>query len=101
MNLYEELNKIMESNPDLVFDNDGYQRLPDAIVEANKDAIERIEILMKKHDKDFVSFQNFKPRSDGSIAMRYQAIWNYHPYFIGVVYTPMEDFKPKKEEVAA
>ena len=99
MNIYDELLKIVEENPDLVFNNDGYENLPRGIVEENQDIIDHINNLMRANDPDFVSFQNFKPRKDGSMAVRYQGIWSRSdPYFIGVVYDPLESFKPKTEE---
>lgn len=91
MNTYTELTRIMTSNPDLLFDNDGYQELPRETVDANKEAIAQIEEVLKQCVTGFVRFQNFKPRKDGSIAVRYQA--HYNDIFVGVIYTPLENFK--------
>jgi hypothetical protein len=94
MDAYTELTKIMEANPALVFDNDGYDKLSPEIVEANKDAIKSIENILKQCVKGFVSFQNFKPRRDGSTAVRYQVWYNDEGSFTGVAYTSLEKFKP-------
>jgi hypothetical protein len=81
------LTELMQSNPDLVFNNDGYENLSPEIVEANKDAIQRIEAILRSKIEGFVWFQNFKPRSDGSFDARYQV--RYSPHFTGVAYTPL------------
>lgn len=96
MDAFTKLTKIMESNPDLIFDNDGYENLSPKVVEANKDAIQRIEAILKECVKGFVSFQNFKPRKDGSTAVRYQVYYNDDRSFTGVAYTNLEEFKGKE-----
>lgn len=93
MNAYNALTKLMRENPSLIFSNDGYENLPATVVEANKDAIDSVEEILKRCVKGFVSFQNFKPREDGSIAVRYQVYYNDERSFRGVAYTPLEDFK--------
>lgn len=92
MNAYSALTKIMETNPDLVFNNDGYEKLSEEIVAANKDAIQSIEVILKECVKGFVSFQNFKPRKDGSTAVRYQVRYNDEGSFTGVAYTDLKAF---------
>ena len=92
INYYEELNKLKEEFPDLVFNNDGYQEIPAAIKEANADGIAKIEELLKIAVANFIRFQNFKPRKDGTFAIRCQTKWA--PWFTGVSYFPMENFQP-------
>ena len=96
MDAFTKLTKIMESNPDLIFDNDGYENLSPKVVEANKDAIQSIKAILKGCVKGFVSFQNFKPREDGSTAVRYQVRYNDEGSFTGVAYTDLEQFKEGK-----
>lgn len=91
MNAYDELIKLRDENPALVFDNHGYDKLPQSVVEAHKDAIKSIENILRQCVKGFVSFQNFKPRKDGSTAARYQV--HYNESFIGVAYTDLEKFR--------
>jgi hypothetical protein len=90
MNACDALTKILETNPDLVFDNDGYENLSPKIVEANKDAIKSVEAILEQCIWGFVSFQNFKPRKDGSIAARYQVRYNDEGSFVGVTYTDLK-----------
>lgn len=96
MDDFTKLTKIMESNPDLIFDNDGYENLSSKVVEANKEAIQSIEAILRGCVKGFVSFQNFKPRRYGSTAVRYQVYYNDDRSFIGVAYTDLEEFKGKE-----
>jgi hypothetical protein len=95
MNYFEALSGVLERHPDLLFNNDGYERLSPKIVEANKSAIEEIEKLLRESVVDFVSFQNFKPRKDGSITVRCQTRWA--PWFTGVTYIPLDNFKPESK----
>jgi hypothetical protein len=92
INYFEELNKLKEEYPELTFNNDGYQEIPAAIKEANADGINKIEELLKVAVFGFVRFQNFKPRKDGTFAIRCQTMWG--PSFRGVSYFPMENFQP-------
>ena len=92
-NFHAELSAAMEAYPDLVFMNHGYERLPDPVIEANKEGISRVEEILSVAVADFVCFQNFKPRKDGSIAVRCQTMWA--PWFQGVSYFPLDDFTPE------
>mgnify|MGYP001588013032 CR=1 FL=1 len=91
-NYYEELSQLMEEYPELVFCNDGYENIPIEVREANADGIAKVEKLLKVAIKDFVYFQNFKPRKDGSTAVRCQTKWDHS--FTGVSYFPLENFRP-------
>lgn len=92
VNYYKELNKLREEYPDLTFNNDGYQNIPVEIREANKTGQQKIEELLKEAVKGFVEFQNFKPRKDGTYAVRCQTKWDAQ--FTGVSYFPLENFQP-------
>jgi hypothetical protein len=94
---FERLSEIMKESPDLVFFNHGYENLPQEVVAANKAAISEIETILKTCVKGFVSFQNFKPRKDGSTYVRYQVRYNDEGSFTGVAYTPLELFKTEEE----
>lgn len=93
MTTYDKLNEIMASHPDLIFNNDGYENLPQSVVEAHKDVIEAITNILKSRIKGFVRFQNFKPYKDGSVSVRYQVHYNDEGSFTGVAYTPLSAFK--------
>jgi len=93
MNAYTKLTQLMEANPELVFNNDGYENLAKSVVDAHKDAITDIETVLQENVKGFVRFQNFKPRSDGSVAVRLQAHYNDEGSFTGVMYIPLTLFK--------
>lgn len=92
INFYEELNKLREEYPELTFFNSGYENIPDEVRERNSEGNQKIEELLKKSVSDFVRFQNFKPRTDGSFAVRCQTMWS--PWFQGVSYFPLENFQP-------
>jgi hypothetical protein len=93
MDAYDELTQLMELNPELVFCNDGYENLPKSVVDVHKDAITDIEVVLQETVKGFVRFQNFKPRTDGSTAVRLQAHYNDEGSFTGVMYIPLISFK--------
>lgn len=92
INFYEELNKLREQYPELTFDNEGYENIPDDVRERNIEGNQKIEELLNKSVHAFVKFQNFKPRKDGSFAIRCQTMWS--DFFQGVSYFPLENFKP-------
>jgi len=97
VNFYQELNNLREQYPELTFNNDGYENIPDAVRARNKQGHDNIEALLKKSVQGFVRFQNFKPRKDGSIAVRCQMYCDQK--FVGVTYIPLEDFKPENIEI--
>tara|TARA_R110002020_G_scaffold400027_1_gene610115 strand:+ start:2755 stop:3063 length:309 start_codon:yes stop_codon:yes gene_type:complete len=102
MTYREKLEKLMEENPELVFDNDGYENLSKSVVERNKDSIKEVESILKKCVFQFIRFQNFKPRKDGSFAVRCQTDWadKDKPLgsFVGVSYFPLDSFDYKESE---
>lgn len=93
MNVYDELKQIMDSNPDLIFRNYGYEYLKPDIRKANAEAIHRIELILRKVIKGFVEFNNFWPDSAGGIHLRYQVFYNDERSFKGVDYIPLDCFK--------
>ena len=48
---------------------------------------------MKSLDPDFLEFNNFKPREDGSFAIRYQGIYDRQTYFKGVCYLNINEIE--------
>lgn len=92
INYYEQLNKLREEYPALTFNNEGYENIPQEVREVNKEGNEKIETILKNTVAGFVKFQNFKPRSDGSYAVRCQTKWS--DFFTGVTYIPLENFRP-------
>ena len=91
-NYHEELDALRVAYPDLTFNNDGYENIPDAVREANAEGQAKIEAVLKECVAGFVRFQNFKPRKDGTFAVRCQTHWA--PGFTGVSYFPLENFTP-------
>ena len=91
-NWFDQLEALRLEYPDLTFDNDGYSNIPDNVRAANAAGQAAIEAVLTEAVADFVKFQNFKPRKDGTFAVRCQTRWS--PNFTGVSYFPMEDFKP-------
>ena len=91
MNYQEELNRLMIDNPELTLDNDGYQEIPNAVIQNNREAFDKITEILRCCVGDFVRFQNFKPRADGTFAVRCQTRWDRS--FTGVRYIPLDEFK--------
>lgn len=91
-NYFDELEALRLAYPALTLNNDGYEELPSTVKAANADAIQKVEAVLKQAVADFVRFQNFKPRKDGTFAVRCQTRWS--PHFTGVSYFPMENFQP-------
>jgi hypothetical protein len=93
MNYYDELYQLMTENPELVLNNDGYEEIPAATIAANQGAFDKVTELLRESVPDFVRFQNFKPREDGTHAVRCQTRWSEG--FRGVSYFPLNNFKPE------
>lgn len=91
-NFFDELSQCITDYPELVFNNNGYEQLPHDVIERNRQGIDKIEEILRVSVEDFIRFQNFKPRNDGSIDIRCQTQWSDH--FQGVSYFPLENFKP-------
>lgn len=92
---YERLVELKNSNPELVFNNDGYEYLSKGVKESHKSQIEEIEAILKETVEGFVRFDNFKPRKNGTIAVRMQTRWS--DSFTGVEYINIEKFKNLKQ----
>ena len=84
------LDQLRIKYPALTFNNVGYDKLPPSVMDEHKEAIAEIEKILKSKIRGFIRFQNFKPRSDGSFAVRYQVCYNDECSFIGVAYTSIE-----------
>ena len=82
----QKLIEFKENFPELTFDNNGYEYLSPEIRDKYKKEIGEISEIMKSLDSDFLEFNNFKPRSDGSFSIRYQGIYDRKTYFKGVCY---------------
>jgi hypothetical protein len=95
-NYYEELDALRSDYPDLTFESKGYEEIPDNVKEANAEGIAKVEEVLKQCVKSFVRFQNFKPRKDGTVAVRCQTRWSAG--FTGVSYFPLENFQPDSED---
>lgn len=67
---YERLKEIQAQYPELTFDNIGYQYLSREVQESHAEIIQEVESILRGEIKNFVKFFNFKPRKDGSIAVR-------------------------------
>jgi hypothetical protein len=88
---YEKLIELKNSNPELVFNNDGYEYLSKDVKASHKSQIEEIEAILKKTVEGFVRFDNFKPRDNDTFAVRMQTRWSDR--FTGVEYINIEKFK--------
>lgn len=91
MDTYNKLKEIQKNYPQLTFNNEGYEYLSPKIKQKHDEQIKTISELLKPVLDGFVRFDNFKPRKDGTFAIRVQC--NYSPSFTGVRYFNIEDFK--------
>ena len=89
--VYEKLIEYQKNYPALTFDNNGYEYLPMEVRETHKEQITEIETLLNGVVEGFVKFNNFKPRRDGSFAIRHQCYWD--ETFIGVGYIEIDKLK--------
>ena len=97
MESYNRLKEIQKQYPKLTFDNNGYEYIFKE-KEGHKEQVKEIEDILKKEIKGFIRFDNFKPRKDGSFAVRCQYNWGAHDdsrYYEGVGYFEINDFKNK------
>jgi len=92
INYFEELEALRLAYPDLTRNTHGYENIDPDVFAANAEGVAKIEALLKQAVSGFVRFQNFKPRKDGTFAIRCQTRWAAH--FTGVSYFPMENFTP-------
>lgn len=90
------LMEIRKENPDLTFDNQGYEYLSPEVKEKHKEQIEEISSIMKKFFPYFRRFDNFKPRKDGTFSIRFQGDWSNS--FTGVYYFGEIDFTEQENE---
>lgn len=91
--LKEKLETYILADPDLVFQNDGYQEMPNETKARLAPQIKEIESLLKTIVWGFVRFQNFKRRDNGELVLRCQVYYNDQRSFIGVSYINLEAFK--------
>ena len=93
--LVNRLKELREEFPQLTFENVGYQYLSNKVIQEHEKPIAEINGILKKLLKGFSTFNNFKPRKDGSIVVRLQYNYGDHhetgSYFIGVGYFTFEE----------
>jgi len=98
---YNRLKQIQQDNPQLTFQNEGYQYLNREIVENHKSQIAEITEILKTTVEDFVRFDNFKISKidEGAIKIRCQCYYDRkNTGFVGVRYYELEDFKNFEED---
>lgn len=91
MTHYDKLVEFQLNYPELTFNNRGYEKLPKSVEAAHADVITKISAVLKESIEGFVKFNNFKPRPDGSFAVRVQYKWDAS--FVGVGYFEIDEFK--------
>ena len=92
---YNRLKQIQQDNPQLTFQNEGYQYLNREIVENHKSQIAEITEILKTTMKGFEKFNNFRIRKNGDIGVRLEYQWSSS--FTGVGYFELEEFKNFEE----
>jgi hypothetical protein len=90
-NTYDNLLRLFNDNPELTFQNDGYQYLSEDVKDSNAEAIKEISEILKTCVEGFNRFDNFKICNKRGIVVRMQAYWDSR--FIGVVYINLDDFR--------
>jgi hypothetical protein len=93
MNAKERLLAYIEENPDLVFQNDGYQEMPNATKERLARQIKEIESFLNTIVWGFVRFQNFKRLDNGDLVLRCQVHYSDVRSFVGVSYINLNEFE--------
>ena len=93
MNAEERLLAYIEENPELVFQNDGYQEMSNETKARLAPQIKEIESLLNTIVWGFVRFQNFKRNKNGELVLRCQVYYDDQRSFIGVSYINLEAFK--------
>lgn len=90
------LEELRLKYPELTYANNGYDNIPNDVRARNQEGQDAIEAVLKEAVVDFVRFQNFQPKKDGSFSVRCQTRWS--EAFTGVSYFPLEDFKEQENE---
>lgn len=93
--IFAKLMEIKDKYPELIFDNNGYEYLSPAVKEKHKEQIEEISALLKEQFPDFVRFDNFKPRKNGTFSIRCQS--HYSVSFVGVEYLEEAHFQDEPD----
>ena len=91
---FKRLTELRDEFPALVFNNDGYEKLSKEIQEEYKEQIAEITAILKESLIDFVTFNNFVPRKDGTTSVRVQYKWDVR--FTGVGYFDLRHWNPKE-----
>lgn len=93
--LYDEINKLITDNPELVFDNQGYEYLSFKVCNDKSSEITRIAEILREHVVGFSKFFNFKKKR-GKTFLRFDYDWgaaNSTMHFIGVGYLDLEHLR--------
>jgi hypothetical protein len=93
---YNRLKELKDRFPQLTFDNDGYEYISSDVKESHREQIEEIESILRETVAGFYRFDNFKPRKDGSFAIRLHYNYNHGEDglpFDGVGYFDIKEFK--------
>lgn len=89
--LHTELETIAKENPELVFDNVGFEYLSREVKEEKAEQIARISEILKEHVKGFSKFFNFKPCKKRGLTLRFDYAWDQR--FVGVGYLPLDHLR--------
>lgn len=91
--IHTELTELFNDNPELCFQNVGYQYLhPDVL---KTEAALRVTEILKEHVIGFVEFFNFRKDKEG-IVLRLDYDWGAedgNAHFTGVGYLPLDWFR--------
>ena len=90
----ERLTELKEEFPELTFDNDGYEYLSKEVSDKHQEQIKEISSILKTLIPGFIRFDNFKPRSDDTFAIRVQYNWGHaegERSFTGVGYFKLSE----------
>lgn len=95
--IHAELVALFDNNPELNFQNDGYEYLHPDVREAHAEQIARIEDILREHVAGFYKtspFFNFCMQKKG-IVMRFDYDWGYDGgmHFSGVGYLGVDELR--------
>ena len=93
---YNRLKVLRLENPELEFQNKGYEYLNKEIRDKHSEQIEEISKILKITINGFTRFNNFKDKKEGGFDIRCQHKWDNS--FTGVGYFDIEWFKNFEED---
>jgi hypothetical protein len=91
--IFDELHRIADEHPELIFQNNGYESLSRKVQEVKAAQIARVSTILREHVTGFSKFFNYKHNTVHGLTLRFYYNWGEEDktlYFIGVGYLPLK-----------